>query len=544
VHVVPPARHVLVCLTAAFALLGGCTSTVDGTGSPLSASPGGPSNPAPNSGPVSPGNGPSDAPESSDPPVPAEPAAQFHDCSSAFNLDALTFPAGRRDKLTFECALISVPLDYADPTGSKISIVLIKVHDSDNTNSIGSLLVNPGGPGGSGIDAAVGLSAQLPDEIMTHFDIIGFDPRGVGQSSPIQCLTDAEKDQLNAESPDVLTAAGFAKARATAKSIADKCAQKYGSSLADYNTVSTAKDMDLIRQAVGDSKMNYLGFSYGTELGSVYAHLFPQNIRVAVLDGAVDPLTSDLATDTNQLQGFEGAFDQFAAYCRKTDPCSQLGDPRAAVQSIVHTAAQSPIPSSTPGETRQATPAIVDTGVLSALYSRSQWPTLGQALIDAEHGDSSKIFQLADQYNERYNGHYTNIADANETINCNDAKPGPSNSTIRATAKEWAKRFPLFGLWNAPSLFSCQQWQPDRTVPPLPTAPTPNKVLVIGNLHDPATPYQGAQDLAKTMGNAELVTWDGEGHTSYLQGSSCVDGYVNNYLVNITLPPTGKTCPP
>jgi pimeloyl-ACP methyl ester carboxylesterase len=519
-------------------LLGACTSTVDGTGSAA-----GPLNPGTSNGPLVPNSGPSNAPGSSDPPVPAEPAAQFHDCSTAFNLDALTFPAGRRDKLTFDCAVISVPLDYAAPTGTKINVVLVKVHDSDNTDSTGSLLVNPGGPGVSGIDLAVGLSAQISDTVLDHFDLIGFDPRGVGQSSPIECLTDAEKDTLNAESPDVLTPAGFAQAKDTAKSIADKCEQKYGAALADYDTVSTAKDMDLIRQAVGDPKMNYLGFSYGTELGSVYAHLFPQNVRAAVLDGAVDPLTDDLTTDTDQLQGFEDAFDQFAAYCRKTSPCSQLGDPRAAVQKVVDAAQEHPIPSSTEGETRTATSAIVLTGVLYALYSRSDWATLGQALLDAEGGDSSKIFQLADAYNERYNGHYTNVADANETINCNDARPGPSDATIRATARMWAKRFPLFGLWNAPALFACQDWQPKRTVPPLPSAPTPNKVLVIGNLHDPATPYQGAKDLANAMGNAALLSWDGEGHTSYLEGSSCVDNYVNDYLVHLTLPPAGTTCP-
>jgi hypothetical protein len=214
------------------------------------------------------------------------------------------------------------------------------------------------------------------------------------------------------------------------------------------------------------------------------------------------------------------------------------------VYRVAAKATQAPIPSSRPGETRKATSSLVYTGVLSALYSQSSWPSLGSALIDAEDGDSKGILTLADQYNERYDGHYTNISDANTTISCNDSKPGPSDATIRATTASWVKRFPIFGLWSAPALFSCQQWQPDRTVPPLPTAPTtPRKVLVIGNLHDPATPYQGAKDLTKTLGNAELLTWDGEGHTSYLQGSSCIDGYVDSYLVNGTLPPVGKTCP-
>jgi pimeloyl-ACP methyl ester carboxylesterase len=290
--------------------------------------------------------------------------------------------------------------------------------------------------------------------------------------------------------------------------------------------------------------MNYLGFSYGTKLGAVYAHLFPSRIRVAVLDGAVDPLTDDITSFADQVQGFEDAFDQFAKWCDRHQPCSNLGAPRTAVSQVAAQAASNPIPSSAPGETRKATPALVYTGVLSALYSQDEWSQLGQALLDARAGDAKLILQLADQYNERYHGQYTNIADANTTINCNDSKPGPSDAKIRATAQSWAERFPMFGRWSAAGLFSCQEWQPDRTVPPLPTArTTPQKILVVGNLNDPATPYQGAKDLDRTLGNAELLTWDGEGHTSYLEGSSCVDQYVDAYLINGTLPPANKTCP-
>jgi pimeloyl-ACP methyl ester carboxylesterase len=184
------------------------------------------------------------------------------------------------------------------------------------------------------------------------------------------------------------------------------------------------------------------------------------------------------------------------------------------------------------------------TGVLEALYSRSSWNELGNALIQGKQGNGQGLLSLADQYNQRYNGQYTNIMDANLTISCNDEKPGPSDATIRATAKKWSTEFPMFGRWAAISLFGCQQWQPDRTPPPKPTAPTPQPVLVVGNLHDPATPYQGAIDLTKTLGNARLLSWDGEGHTSYLQGSSCVDKYVNDYLIDGTLPPENTTCPP
>ncbi len=469
--------------------------------------------------------------------------ARFTDCSSLFDLSSLPFPPGRAERLSVSCARINVPSDYQNASGKPIALELVKVHDSKNTTS-NALVVNPGGPGGSGVELAVGLAAQVSDRLLAHFDLLGFDPRGVGLSSPVSCISDGEKDKLNSANPDVLTAPGLAEAKRLALDVAAKCNAKYGSSLADFNTVQTAKDIDRIREAVGNDQLNYLGFSYGTELGSVYAHLFPNRVKVAVLDGAVDPLSDDITSFANQLKGFEGAFDQFRDDCLKRSPCNSLGDPRQVVYDLVKRANQSPIKSSESGESRTATGSIVLTGVLSALYSQAEWPALGQALIDAKGADAKGLFRLADRYNQRGpGGHYSNISDANTTINCNDAKPGPSDATIKTTAVTWAKAYPMFGLWAAPSLFSCQVWQPRRTPVPLPSAPTPKQVLVIGNLHDPATPYQGAKDLTKAMGNARLLTWDGEGHTSYLQGSSCVDNYVEEYLIAGTVPPPGKTCP-
>lgn len=517
-------------MTAAAALvLSACAQTVPGHGNHASGAPSSSAtaSPAPSSSTSASG--------------PTQQPVTFSDCSNILNVALIPVPSALTGKITFGCARLTVPLDYAQPTGKTITLELVKVHDSDNHGGLGSLLVNPGGPGGSGVELALGLVGQIPAVVLTNFDLIGFDPRGVGLSSPVSCISNAEKDRLDAASPDVLTPAGFQQAKVEASSVAQGCSAKYGPALADINTVNTAKDMDLIRQAVGDQQMNYLGFSYGTELGSVYAHLFPDKIRVAVLDGAVDPLTGDIASFADQLRGFEGAFDQFAADCVTHSPCSALRDPRKTVYAIVTKADAAPLAT---GQSRRLTSSLALTGVLQALYSRSDWPTLAGALIAAAKGDGKGLLALADQYNQRLpNGTYTNIMDANTTISCNDSKPGPSDPTIHATAAAWVKQFPMFGRWAAISLFSCQQWQPVRTPPPLPTAPTPTKALVIGNLHDPATPYQGAKDLAKTMGNAELLSWDGEGHTSYLQGSSCVDNYVDAYLVEQKLPPVNLTCP-
>ena len=469
----------------------------------------------------------------------------FSNCDSLFDSTAIPAPAALSGRLSYSCTQLSVPVDYAHPTGANLSIQLVRVHDRDNTGRLGSLLVNPGGPGASGVELALELVGELSPDILRHFDVIGFDPRGVGLSSPVTCISDSEKDVINAASPDMLTAGGRQQAKQLAQQVAQACTTKYGAELAQYDTVNTARDMDLIRQDLGESQLNYLGFSYGTELGSVYAHLFPSKIGVAVLDGALDPLTSGVTAAADQMAGFERAFDQFAANCLTQPACKALGNPRQAVYRIVAAATAAPLGTKNQSETRRVTASLVLTGVLKALYSQRLWDQLGKALIAAEGGDGGGLLALADQYNERQSdGTYSNVMDANSAIACNDQAPGPSDATITATAQAWAVSYPMFGAWGAASLYGCQQWQPVRTPPPLPTATgTRTKVLVIGNLNDPATPYQGAKDLASTMGNAELLTWNGEGHTSYLSGSSCIDNAVNAYLISQTLPPAGEVCP-
>lgn len=530
-HFVSLPPRTLALLTAGALLLTGCSATVFGHGTPASSSSA-PSSGAPSSG----------APSAV---VPSVGRVDFGSCDAIFDSTAIPAPSSLRGKLSYGCAQLNVPVDYADPSGASLSIQLVKVHDRDNTGRLGSLLVNPGGPGASGVELALELVDQLSPDILTNFDLVGFDPRGVGLSSPVSCISDGEKDTINAASPDVLTAAGRQQAKQLAQLVAQACTTKYGAALAQYDTVNTARDMDLIRQGVGDAQLTYLGFSYGTELGSVYAHLFPGKIRAAVLDGAVDPLTSGVVAFGDQIAGFESAFDQFAANCLTQSPCQSLGNPRQAVYDIVATATRAPLGTSDQSETRRVTSSLVLTGVLKALYSQRLWPDLGKALIAAKAGDGKGLLALADLYNERQSdGTYTNVMDANTAIGCNDSKPGPSDAAITETAQTWAVQYPMFGAWAAISLYGCQQWQPVRTPPPLPTATgTRVKVLVIGNLHDPATPYQGAKDLVSTMGNAELLTWDGEGHTSYLSGSSCIDSAVNAYLISQTLPADGEVCP-
>jgi TAP-like protein len=247
----------------------------------------------------------------------------------------------------------------------------------------------------------------------------------------------------------------------------------------------------------------------------------------------------------DQIKGFEAAFDQFAADCEQRSACQPLGDPRSAVLALAHQADSHPIPSSTAGETRTATGGTVLSAALYALYSQSAWRPLGEALIDAQHGDSAGLFTILDQFTDRGpDGHFGNLMDAFTVISCNDeaVSEDPTDAQLKAAAVDWAKRYPLFGLIGASSVFSCQPWPRNRQPIPPETAPVAKPILVVGNLHDPATPYRGAVNLTKALGSATLLSWDGEGHTSYGQ-SSCVDAAVNTYLISDVLPPAGTTCP-
>jgi pimeloyl-ACP methyl ester carboxylesterase len=520
-----PPRSRLIVTLALLTLLAGCTSNISGRGS--QAPVGSPSSPSPTSTSSAPPN-----------------TVAFSDCSGLFNLSAAGIPPDRLQKLHFDCARLPVPLDYTKPDGATLGIEVLRVHYDDQPHRVGSLLVNPGGPGGSGVFLALSLAGSLDSSVLQHFDIVGFDPRGVGLSAPIKCYTDTEETQALAFDADVRTTAGFSAAKQQAATFAQSCVAKYGSNLAYYNTVDAARDMDRIRAAVGDDKLNYLGFSYGTELGAVYAHLFPKRIRTAVLDGAVDPVTTGdaVASNEQQLGGFEDAFDQFAADCRTHEPCKSLGDPRQAVSSLEKRANANPIPSSDSSDSRRATGGNVMYAVISALYSEELWPELGTALIDAQRGDARGVFELDDRYSERGNdGHYSNLLDVFQVVSCNDQKSDPTDAQITAAATRWATQYPLFGLWSAPSLFQCQAWPKKREPVPPETAAGSAPIVVVGNLHDPATPYAGAVHMASTLRTGVLLTWNGQGHTSYGQ-SPCVDDKVNAYLINATVPAAQTTC--
>ncbi|HEY5457520.1 MAG TPA: alpha/beta hydrolase [Acidothermaceae bacterium] len=442
-------------------------------------------------------------------------------------------------------ATMQVPLNWADVTSKKISITVLRIRSASQKDRIGSLVINPGGPGGSGIEAALSLAVdELPQAILDRFDIVGFDPRGIGLSNPIQCITDKQKDaELNLPA-DPKTAAQWQAEIADATKVAQECYTEYGSDLTYYSTAETARDMEALRAKLGDPKLTYLGYSYGTLIGAEYASAYPDKVRALVLDGAVDPTISSTDQDKTQAAGFQLAFSHFAASCTAKGSSCKLGsDPQQYVLNLMAKAAAHPIPSGNSTDKRTADDGAVLLGVISALYDETQWPDLITALADANKGDASGILSLDDQYNERgADGTYSNLEDANAAIGCADATQRPTIAQAQALQPVWRATNPLFGGSAASSLGFCSLWKapPDQPITVANKGAAP--ILVIGTTGDPATPISGAQHLAALLGSGRLLVWQGDGHTAYPK-TTCVTNDVNSYLINLTLPPSGATCP-
>ncbi|QSB13057.1 alpha/beta fold hydrolase [Natronosporangium hydrolyticum] len=452
---------------------------------------------------------------------------------------------------TYECTTLPVPQDWAEPdSGDTFDLALVRVRKGDDPDRIGSLVVNPGGPGASGVDAAVYLSLQpllggLPDAVMDDFDLVGFDPRGVARSSPVSCFTDADLDESFGADPDPVSDADFDAAVDAAQQRVDKCDDAHGDGLSYYSTRQTAHDLDAIREAVGDEQLSYLGYSYGTLLGAVYAHLYPDNVRALVLDGAVDPSrgvegAAEGATEGGQAAGFERAFDNFAAWCAATPGQCPLGDDaRAVVTDAIEQARQDPVPG--PGD-RDATAGWVFYAVVSSLYVEELWPQLATAIHDLGQGDPRGVFTLADLYSGRDgNGSYPNMFDANAAINCADSDSELTVAEVRTRQEQQREAHPLFGAPLAVMALECVLWPGEPDPYPYGEAEGAPPILVIGTTGDPATPYESTPRLADLLGTGVVLTYEGEGHTVYPQ-SGCVNDAVHSYLLDVTAPEDGLTC--
>ena len=439
---------------------------------------------------------------------------------------------------------MQVPLDYSHPEAGTIKIALNRKPATDPARRIGSVLTNPGGPGASGIQFLTGDVGNMTI-LNTRFDLIGFDPRGIGQSVPVRCLDGPQEDAFNTLDP-VLDDPQEKQATIDAdKNFAAACNQRSASVLPFIDTVSAARDMDMIRAALGDEKLTFLGFSYGSFLGEQYAHLFPTHVRALALDGVIDPSLTPNELLYTQLLGFEQNLQAFLTDCRArktgSSPCSyaQAGDPGAKLMDLMLRLDTAPLPVGS----RSLTRSLAVIGVLTPLYDQSTWTYLDQALTQADRGNGTLLLRFSDLYlGRKADGTYDNQTDANTAVNCIDRPVSPDVAAYDELGPKFARASALFGPAFQYSNLICAYWpvKPKGKVGPIDANGAP-PILLIGATGDPATPYVWAQAVNKMLNGSVLLTREGNGHVSY-DKSACAKQAIDAYLIDLTLPAQGTVC--
>ncbi|MCX4408178.1 MULTISPECIES: alpha/beta hydrolase [unclassified Streptomyces] len=447
----------------------------------------------------------------------------------------------------WQCATMKAPLDWADPKGATIGIALIRARTSgDQSKRIGSLIFNFGGPGGSGVTTLPAFGEDYT-KLRTRYDLVSFDPRGVGRSAGVKCEDDSQLDVFFQQDATPDDPAEQKNLLNNTKAFNAACEKNSGRTLPHVPTTDAARDMDLMRQVLGDAKLHYFGISYGTELGGVYAHLFPKHVGRAVFDAVVDPTQNPEQSALGQARGFQLALDNFAADCTsKTEPCP-IGDTpqdvKDRIAKLLKDLDSKPIPGVFP---RQLTQTEATNGIAQALYSKDFWEYLTEGLDQAYSGDGKVLMLLSDSMNGRNkNGQYSNLVAANISINCVDEKPRYTVSDVQAGLPAFRAASPLFGDFLAWGMLSCTDWAvPGAADHPDVSAAGAAPILVVGNTGDPATPYQGAKKMVDALGKGVGVelTYKGQGHGAYDSGNKCVHDAVNGYLLNGTVPPAGTVC--
>jgi pimeloyl-ACP methyl ester carboxylesterase len=445
----------------------------------------------------------------------------------------------------FECSTLTVPLDHAKPTGETIKVSVLRVPASGPGKRIGSLVVNPGGPGGDGLDHAREAQSYFTKPVRQRYDIVGFDPRGVATSMPIDCLNDRETDRLVAldGSPD-----DAAERQALVKEsqfFGQRCKERAGKLLPHIGTPDVARDLDILRAALGDARLHYVGRSYGTLIGAVYAEQFPSRVGRMVLDGAEDPRVSGVDMALAQARGFEQAVNGFVADCVLRSSCP-LGRTRSTAKQrladLLDRVDRRPLPGH---DARKLTQSLAILGVVAAMYNEVDgWPALRVALSYALDGDGSGLMLLSDLYTDREDGRYQN--NSNEVIyavNCLDHPDTRTPAEIERQLPEFRKASPLLGDYLAWGSLPCTYWPVQSgSRPHAITAPGAPPILVVGTTRDPATPYAWSQGLAGQLESGVLLTYEGDGHTAYARGNGCIDRAVETYLLSGKPPADGRRC--
>ena len=448
----------------------------------------------------------------------------------------------------FQCATIKVPLDWDQPTGKSIDLALARKFTN---NSIGSLVLNPGGPGGSGVDFLVNNYENLGTEnLRDNYTMVSFDPRGVGKSTKVTCYDAAGTDHYLYDyiGAEIGTAKDLELSRAEVKKFDAACKQNSGEVLGHVDTVSAAKDMDVIRVVLKSEKLNYLGFSYGTFLGTTYATLFPEKVGRFVLDGAIDPRVSDSQQTINQLKGFDLALNNYLKDCVNNNAdCPFTGTYKQAQGQVKAFLRQMETKTLPTKDGRKLNISSASTGLIMALYSDTYWQYLSQAFDEVFTLKTGTTFMLlADFYNDRdTTGHYaSNTLEANIAINCLDARSSAKPEDMAKQNAKVLEASPILGRYWQNGAILCEQWPyPVAEHPASYSAKGAPTIMVIGTTGDPATPYQQAVSLAHdVLSKGFLVTFKGEGHTAYGRSNECVSDAVDGFLIDGKLPAKEPVC--
>lgn len=445
-----------------------------------------------------------------------------------------------------QCTTAQAPMDWDNPGDAEIELALVR-HPATG-DRLGSLLVNPGGPGASGYDFILeSLDFATSERLQSRYDIVGFDPRGVNHSSAVDCHDQpAEMDEYiyGLSGLPVGTDAWIDDLEASAAEFGQACLAHTGDLLAHVDTESAARDLDLLRAVLGDADLNYLGYSYGTLLGATYADLFPENTGRMVFDGAVDPATTELEVTATQAQGFENATRAYLADCLNTEECPFQGSVDQAMQTIdelLDSLDASPLRHS---DGRLLGSGAMFTAIITPLYNVGNWPYLNILFDEVMSGETETAFLLADTYNERNpDGTYaSNQTEAFIAINCLDYESDASRATLHANAAELAEVAPVYGPRMSYGV-TCAQWpfQSERDRVAI-SAEGSSDILVVGTTGDPATPYEWAVNMADQLENGHLVTYNGQGHTAYNKSNDCVQNAVEGYLIDGTVPRADPNC--
>jgi pimeloyl-ACP methyl ester carboxylesterase len=447
----------------------------------------------------------------------------------------------------FECATATAPVDWAHPSAGSINLALIR-HRAPGTKRRGSLFVNPGGPGASGVNfVRNSLDYAVDKKLQASFDIVGFDPRGIGGSTPIKCFDAAGMDEYLYGLPTTRRGSpeNLKERIAAATDFARACQKNSGALLAHVDSISTARDLDMLRATVGDKTLSYLGYSYGTFIGAMYAQTFPTKVGHLVLDGAVDPTQGSASSMVAQAVGFEMALSNYLTWCFTTSDCPfehSIDSARAKISQLLDQVDAFPIANA---DGRSLGADTMVTAIIAPLYSKDSWKYLTEMFVDVMNRQSAAVaFELADWYNDRSSdGTYsTNQNEAFSAVSCLDS-PSSQQSAWASEATQLEKKAPLIGKYFTYSEVGCSVWPVKPVLTPAPLRPTGDRpIVVVGTTGDPATPIAWADSLAKQLTNGRLVRFTGEGHTGYNRGSDCVNKIVDDYLLGSAEPAALSQC--